>query len=207
MHLSISKTISKYRFRFYKAMAELSTPIFFYKDKVPQYDHNAWEKKNRYLNRIGFDISNKVAIDKGFEFIRPAGISIGEYSSIGKNFKCYNYNDVTVGKFCVFAGEVQINNGGHKIENYLPFSGATTIGNGVWIGHGVKIVGDNINIGNNSIVGAGTLVLESIPENSIVVGTPGKVVGKRKVAEQVWHVDNFWYDPKTFKLLTNHDFS
>ena len=58
-----------------------------------------------------------------------------------------------------------------------------TIGNGVVIGAGAKILG-NISVGNNCRVGAGSVVLRSIPDNSTIVGVPGHIVlrnGRRVV--------------------------
>jgi len=190
-----------FRFRYLKAMANFFTPVFIYIDKVPNYSEKAWDIKRKYLRRLGFKIAEGVAIDRGFEFVRPQGISVGDWTSIGKNFKCYNYNDVIIGNFCLIAGEVQINNGGHQTDDYVPFSGVIKIEDGVWIGHGVKIVGADICIGKNSILGAGALILESVPAYSIVIGAPGRVVAKRNISERVWHVDNKWYDPNTFTIF------
>jgi serine O-acetyltransferase len=58
-----------------------------------------------------------------------------------------------------------------------------TIGNGVVIGAGSRVLG-NIEIGNNSRIGAGSVVLRSVPDDSTVVGVPGHIIfrnGKRVV--------------------------
>jgi len=58
-----------------------------------------------------------------------------------------------------------------------------TIGDGVVIGGGAKILG-NITIGRNCRIGAGSVVLRNVPEDSTVVGVPGHIVfrdGKRVV--------------------------
>jgi serine O-acetyltransferase len=58
-----------------------------------------------------------------------------------------------------------------------------TIGNGVVIGAGAKVLG-NILVGDNSRVGAGSVVLRNVPDNSTVVGVPAHIVfrdGKRIV--------------------------
>jgi len=51
-----------------------------------------------------------------------------------------------------------------------------TIGNGVVIGTGAKILG-NIRIGDHVKVGAGSVVVRPVPDHSTVVGVPGRVVG------------------------------
>src|SRR5262249_44726591 len=50
-----------------------------------------------------------------------------------------------------------------------------TIGNGVVIGTGAKVLG-NIVIGDNVKIGAGSVVVHPVPDNSTVVGVPGRVV-------------------------------
>ena len=48
----------------------------------------------------------------------------------------------------------------------------------VWVGNSVIIL-DGVEIGKGSVIGAGTVVTKSVPENSIVVGNPGRVVRQR----------------------------
>ena len=101
----------------------------------------------------------------------------------------------------MFAGEVQISNGTHEIDSFIPSSGLIEIQNGVWIGHGVRIVGKNITIGENSIIGAGSLVISDVEPNSIVVGVPAKKIGVRTPSERVWHLGGVYFSPYTFHLL------
>ena len=51
------------------------------------------------------------------------------------------------------------------------------IGDNCYIGAGAKLFGD-IKIGNNCQIGAAAVVLNDVPDNSIVVGIPGKVIGR-----------------------------
>ena len=52
------------------------------------------------------------------------------------------------------------------------------IGNNVEFNPGVVVAGD-VSIGDNCILGAGTIVVKTIPENSIAVGNPARVIKKR----------------------------
>ncbi len=56
--------------------------------------------------------------------------------------------------------------------------GGIVIGNEVWLGVGV-IVLDGVHIGDGSVVGAGSVVTSDIPEGSIAVGVPARVVKRR----------------------------
>ena len=63
-----------------------------------------------------------------------------------------------------------------------------TIGADVWIGYGAVIL-SGVTIGNSSVIGAGSVVPNDIPENSIAVGNPARVVGTRFSAEDF---DRHW---------------
>ncbi|WP_442544870.1 acyltransferase [Arthrobacter sp. KN11-1C] len=65
-----------------------------------------------------------------------------------------------------------------------------SIGSDVWIGYGA-IVLSGVSIGNSAVIGAGAVVTKDVPENSIVVGNPGRVIGTRfetKVFEEHWRI-------------------
>ena len=61
-----------------------------------------------------------------------------------------------------------------------------TIGNGVVIGTGAKILG-NIRVGDYVKVGAGSVVVHPVPDHSTVVGVPGRVVGEEDATEPLEH--------------------
>ena len=52
--------------------------------------------------------------------------------------------------------------------------GPTVIGSNVWVGAKVVIV-DGVRVGENSIIGAGSVILRDIPPNCVVFGVPGKI--------------------------------
>ena len=62
-------------------------------------------------------------------------------------------------------------------NKFLEYAKPITIGNNVWIG-GSAIVLGGVVIGDNTIIGAGSVVVKDIPSNSIAVGNPCKVIKK-----------------------------
>ena len=54
-----------------------------------------------------------------------------------------------------------------------------------------------------SLWGGGSVVIDDIPDNAIAVGVPAKVIKYRDLPEKVWHLDNNYFCPKTFNLITN----
>lgn len=108
----------------------------------------------RFLTGIeihpGAKIGRRLFIDHG------AGVVIGETAEIG--------DDVTIYQGVTLGGT-----GKEKGKRH------PTIGNNVLIASGAKVLG-SITIGDNSKIGAGSVVLKPVPPNSTVVGVPGRVV-------------------------------
>jgi len=88
---------------------------------------------------------------------------------------------VTIGSNVFIAPGVQLYTATHPLdaelrktlENALPIS----IGNDCWIG-GNSIICPGVTIGNGSVIGAGSVVTKNIPDNSLAVGNPAKVIRK-----------------------------
>lgn len=57
----------------------------------------------------------------------------------------------------------------------LEFAKPITIGNNVWFGGGVTVIG-GVTIGNNVVIGAGSVVTKDIPSNTLAVGNPCRVI-------------------------------
>jgi serine O-acetyltransferase len=112
------------------------------------------------------------------------GIEIHPAAQIGRRLFIDHGMGVVVGETSIIGEEVTIYQGvtlggtGKDTGKRHP-----TLGNGVVIGAGAKVLG-NIEIGDNSRIGAGSVVLRSVPDNSTVVGVPGHIMfrdGKRVV--------------------------
>ncbi len=105
----------------------------------------------------GIEIHPGATIGRRFFIDHGMGIVIGETSEIGDDVLMYQ--GVTLGGTGKEAGKRH-----------------PTIGNEVVIGTGAKILG-NIRVGDHVKVGAGSVVVRSVPNHSTVVGVPGRVVG------------------------------
>jgi len=112
---------------------------------------------SRFLT--GIEIHPGAKIGEGFFIDHGMGVVIGETTEIGDNVTLYQ--DVTLG------GTSQQKRKRHP-----------TLGNNVVVGVGAQLIGD-ITIGDNSKVGAGSVVVTSVPANATVVGIPGRVVAVR----------------------------
>lgn len=63
----------------------------------------------------------------------------------------------------------------NKYNDFIPSHGKIKIGNNVWFGQHVTIL-KGVTIGDDVIIGAGSIVSKSIPSNSVAVGSPAKVI-------------------------------
>lgn len=88
---------------------------------------------------------------------------------------------IEIGKDCAIARNVVIRDtDAHDIlEEGHKKTKPVKIGNHVWIGANAMVM-KGVTIGDNSIIGAGAIVTKDIPENSLAVGVPAKVIKKVK---------------------------
>lgn len=106
-------------------------------------------------------------------------IRIGKYVLICPGVRMSAASGITIGEGCMFAQNAYITDSDwHDIYNRcVPVGGSKPIkiGNNVWVGDHA-IVCKGVTIGENSIVGAGTVVTRDIPPNIITAGNPARVV-------------------------------
>jgi len=112
----------------------------------------------RLVKKYGLFISLKSKIGMGLEFRHVNGVVIGEGVTLGEN--SIIYQQVTIG------GQ---NIGDAKLGKY------PQIGDNVTIFAGAKLLGDII-IGDNSIIGANSVVIKNVEANSIYAGIPAKKI-------------------------------
>jgi acetyltransferase-like isoleucine patch superfamily enzyme len=149
------------------------------------FRYNQIDPKN-YKERKGVIRGLFDATDALFCVEQPFYCDYGFNISIGNNFFS-NYHltildcaPVTIGENVMIGPNVAIYTAGHPIHHEtrntgLEYALPVTIGNNVWIG-GNTVINPNVNIGDNSVIGSGSVVTKDIPPNVIAVGNPCKVL-------------------------------
>jgi cysteinyl-tRNA synthetase len=131
-------------------------------------DHFLWNLGTPLIPRLlshvarfltGIEIHPAAIIGAGFFIDHGMGVVIGETSEVGED--CLLYQGVTLG-----------GTGKEKGKRH------PTLGDHVVVGAGAKILGA-ITIGNHAKIGANAVVLDPVPDYSIVVGIPGRVIKKK----------------------------
>ena len=109
---------------------------------------------------------------------------------------------VKIGKNCVIFQQVTI---GAARTAGSKRNGNPIIGDDCYIGAGAKIIG-NIKIGNNVRIGANAVVYEDIPDNSVVVSSPTRIITKKKKLDNRFYIleddesqSYFDFETRTFK--------
>ena len=124
-------------------------------------------------------------------------VSMGEGTYVSSNVTFVDDGWITIGSFCLIAPNVVFSTSGHPIlpqlrKNHYVYNLPVCIGDNVWIGSGAQIL-PGVTIGENSVIGAGSVVTHDIPANVAAYGVPCKVI--REIGEQ----DRRYYD-KDWKL-------
>lgn len=125
--------------------------------------HWLWLRRLRFLARLvshlgrfftGIEIHPGATIGRGFFIDHGMGVVIGETAEVGDDVMLYN----------------GINLGGRTLDKGKRHP---TIGNGVTIGAGAKVLG-NIRIGDGAQIGANSVVVKEVPDGYVAAGVPAR---------------------------------
>ena len=112
-------------------------------------------------------------------------IELADGANLGFNCEIFSASRVTIGASVLMAAYSYVIGGDHDFSDpskpvleQTRTSAGVTIGTGVWMGAGAKIL-DGVTIGDHAIVGAGAVVRDDIPPHAVAVGLPARVVSTR----------------------------
>lgn len=154
-----------------------------------RFSHKLWVWRVPVIPRLvstfsrfltGIDIHPGAKIGRRFFIDHGMGVVIGETTEIGDDVLLYQ--GVTLGGTS------------SKQEKRHP-----TLGRGVVVGAGAKVLG-NIYIGNHSKVGAGSVVVNDVPDHATVVGIPGRIVLQKVFGDRGVLMHNRIPDPISCEL-------
>lgn len=147
------------------------------------YNHTPLKEKETRQNlmkEIFASVGENVTIET------PFNANWGLNTSLGKNFYS-NFNmtlvddtDITIGDYVKFGPNCVLTTASHPIEPNLrrqayQFNRPIVIADNVWLGSNVVVFG-GVSIGENSVIGAGSIVTKDVPANVVAYGNPCKVV-------------------------------
>jgi acetyltransferase-like isoleucine patch superfamily enzyme len=102
-------------------------------------------------------------------------IKVGKNSRIGLFCVLHGNGGLEIGENVSIAAKVTVVSGNHAMRGKGISAKGIKIGDGTWIGTNASIL-DGVEIGKGSVIGAGAVVTKSVPEYSVAVGNPAKVI-------------------------------
>lgn len=155
------------------------------------YDYNQTrprEQKRRaeLLKEIFGTVGVEPFIETPFHAAYGCNTHIGNHFYANFNLVLVDDGEIFIGDDVMIAPNVTISTTGHPIDPYYrsfgtQYSLPVKIGNTVWIGANVVIL-PGVTIGENSVIGAGSVVTHDIPANVVAVGNPCRVM--REITER-----------------------
>lgn len=157
-------------------------------------DYADVKSKKNILQQLFGRVGKNIHVDIDFHCEYGKHIFIGNQVIINMNCTFVDNNIIEIGDNVLIASNVQLYTATHSTKVYerivedwnkgmeicKTYALPIKIGNGVWIGGGAIIL-PGVTIGENSVIGAGSIVTHSIPDNCIAVGNPCRVIK---------HIDN-----------------
>lgn len=164
--------------------------------QLRETDYADNDSKQRIYREMFGSIGEDVYIDIDFRCEYGRNIHIGNKVIVNMNCTFLDNGRINIGNKVMIAPDVKIFTATHsvRLSERMPeriVKGASicdtiahpvTIEDGAWIGGG-SIILPGVTIGNNTVIGAGSVVTKNIPENSIAVGNPCRVIKNLPVAD------------------------
>lgn len=133
-----------------------------------------------WLRFFGAKVGKLSGIRPTTRIVHPWLLTLEDFAILGDGVTVYNLGHVTVGEHSVVSQNVHLCAGTHDYtQPDLPLIRSTiTIGRGVWV-CADAFIGPGVTIGDNTVVGARSVVVKDIDPGVIVAGNPARVVKQR----------------------------
>jgi acetyltransferase-like isoleucine patch superfamily enzyme len=138
------------------------------------------DKRTALLKELLGKTGESLVIEKGFHCDYGYNIELGENFYANVNCTILDCAKVIIGKNVLFGPNVGLYTAGHPLEvgprvEGIEFAYPIRIGDNVWLGGNVVVV-PGVTIGENAVIGAGSVVTKDIPANCVAVGNPCRVI-------------------------------
>ena len=169
------------------------------------------------VDRSDFDAIGKIVEEllgksEGAFINPPFYCDYGSHIEVGKNFFA-NYNctiidvaKVKIGDNCQMAPNVAIYTAGHPLHpvarnSMYEYGISVTIGDNVWIG-GNTVIMPGVHIGSNTVIGGGSVVTKDIPDWSVAVGNPCRVIKKITEEDKKYYYKDREFDSEAWEVIS-----
>jgi len=163
------------------------------------------EKRQEILKRLFAEIGTNCYIEPPLHANWGCHVHMGNDVYVNFNLTLVDDADIHIGNNVMFGPNVVVDTAAHPIrpdirKRQIQFNVPVTIEDNVWIGAGAIIL-PGVRIGENSVIGAGSVVTKDIPANVVAYGSPCRVIreiGERdmKYYFKDWEIDPELINPK-----------
>ena len=169
--------------------------------KLFEYNHlpvDRWDEQEALLKDIFGKVGKDPTVHRSFHCDYGINIEIGDDFFSNYNLVILDCAKVIIGDRVKFGPNVGIYTAGHPIHpetraEGLEYGREVVIEDDVWIG-GSVVINPGVHIGKGSVIGSGSVVTKDIPEYSIAVGNPCRVIRKITDEDKGLFYGNYYYD-------------
>ncbi|PQA92048.1 maltose acetyltransferase [Chryseobacterium shigense] len=138
------------------------------------------ENRNALIKKIIGKAKDHICIEPSFWCDYGYNIETGENFYANHNLTILDCAKVKFGDNVFIGPNCSFYTAGHPLDakqrnEGLEYARPITVGDSVWLGGNVVVL-PGVSIGNNAVIGAGSVVTKDVPENSVAVGNPCKVI-------------------------------
>ena len=136
--------------------------------------------RKRCYRHYGATIPPSSTLHWRAEFFAPAGLQVGEHTTLGGDGFYDGREGITIGNSVNIGREVQIYTREHDVQSpdFAETGGPVAIGDHAYLGSRVTVL-PGVTIGRGAVVASGAVVTHDVPEFTIVGGVPAKTIGER----------------------------
>lgn len=156
-------------------------------------------KADDILKELFKKVGKSVTVLPPFHCDYGYNIELGNDVFINVNCVMLDGASIKIGNNCFIAPNVSIFTAGHPIDpenrnTCYEYSASISIGNSVWIG-GNSVINPGVKIGDNVVVGSGSVVTKNFGNNLIIAGNPARVI--REITDED---KKYYFKKKLFKI-------
>lgn len=145
-----------------------------------------YAKRDKIIKKILGKTGESVSIGPGFWCDYGWNIEVGENFYANFGLIILDAGGVSFGNNVFIGPSCGFHTSGHPLDfnrrnQGLEYAYPIRVGNNVWIGAGVQVM-PGVTIGNNVVIGGGSVVVKDIPDGSLAVGNPCRII--RKITEE-----------------------
>ena len=175
---------------YYPGDGEILEEMFERLEKVYEYNGlhpKDFERRASLLKEMFAEVGECTYIDAPFHANFGGGhVHLGSHVYSNTNLTLVDDSDIYIGDYTMIGPNVTLATAGHPVcpelrEKGLQFNMQIHIGRNCWLGAGVIVV-PGVTIGDNTVIGAGSVVTRDIPPNVVAVGNPCRVL--REISER-----------------------